>query len=98
MQIPSTNLAASVSNIGAGSRVDKTATTTESPTASAPHVESSNESNSDRDAQGQGDGLGHRPGNHAGQDKNGHSESIDAASRPAPTLPDEPPSLLDLMG
>lgn len=98
MQIPASAITASISAITTG-KAERTAAT-EAPTAQAPHVEGSEQSNPDRDAQGQGDGMG--PRSHAKHRKedspiaevNAHQDAM----LPAPTLPDEPPSQLDMLG
>lgn len=101
MQIPASAIAAGISSISTG-KADR-ASTTEAPAATPAHVEGSEQSNPDRDAQGQGDGLG--PRGRAKHTKSAHSASETAESAAlnpsaslAPTLPDEPPSQLDLMG
>ena len=97
MQIPASAITASISAITTG-KAERTAAT-EAPTTQAPHVEGSEQSNPDRDAQGQGDGMG--PRSHAKHRKE-DSPIADAAPQdamlPAPTLPDEPPSQLDMLG
>ncbi len=98
MQIPASAITASISAITTG-KAERTAAT-EAPTAQAPHVEGSEQSNPDRDAQGQGDGMGPR-GN--AKHRKVDSPVADATSPqdamlPAPTLPDEPPSQLDMLG
>ncbi|MBX3423078.1 MAG: hypothetical protein KF752_16095 [Pirellulaceae bacterium] len=87
----------------AGVAVSVSRPTTDAPpqshtsVAAEAHVEGSMASNQDRDAQGQGDGLS--DGRRAPQRP---AKSItDELAQPlqaAPTLPDEPPSQLDLVG
>lgn len=65
---------------------------------SLPHVEKSESAGPDRDAQGQGDGFDHQP-----KQPPSHEDILDVANaepphRPAPQLPGEPPSSLDIVG
>lgn len=97
MQIPASAITASISAITTG-KAERTAAT-EAPTAQAPHVEGSEQSNPDRDAQGQGDGMGPRNNAKHRKDPLPTSEVVaQDLSLPAPTLPDEPPSQLDMLG
>lgn len=62
-------------------------------------VEQSGEANPDRDAQGQGDGLGQREQQHEHDEPDLAAQAPSGElSAPAPRLPDEPPSELDLLG
>lgn len=98
MQIPASAITASISAITSGKAERPSAT--EAPTTQAPHVEGSEQSNPDRDAQGQGDGMG--PRGHAKHRKEAapvvNATAPQDAILPAPTLPDEPPSQLDMLG
>lgn len=99
MQIPSSAIAASISGMNAG-KSDRTVAA-EAPVVAAPHVESSEQGNADRDAQGQGDGIGPRTENKKRKSPGPAEHSkVDPSTdvMPAPTLPDEPPSQLDLIG
>jgi hypothetical protein len=98
MQIPASAITASISAITTG-KAERTAAT-EAPTTQAPHVEGSEQSNPDRDAQGQGDGMGPRGNGKHRKDALPTSEvaATQDLSLPAPTLPDEPPSQLDMLG
>lgn len=97
MQIPASAITASISAITTG-KAERTAAT-EAPTTQAPHVEGSEQSNPDRDAQGQGDGMGPRShAKHRKEDSTIAEAAAQDAMLPAPTLPDEPPSQLDMLG
>lgn len=97
MQIPASALAASITSVSTGKAERVSA---ETPVAAQAHVESSEQSNADRDAQGQGDGIGPRgKAKHVKDAGTVAPTSVEESfSTPAPTLPDEPPSQLDMMG
>jgi hypothetical protein len=95
MQIPSSAIAASVATITSNSKAERT-TITEAVVTTPIQVEQSGESSADRDAQGQGDGITPRDNRKKAQPVNELGNSDLAI--PAPTLPDEPPSQLDLIG
>jgi hypothetical protein len=96
MQIPSSAIAASVTSITA-SKAERAQTTETASSNTQLHVESSNQSNPDRDAQGQGDGMGPRHPGKRQSDAEFHDDPVPVDTA-APTLPDEPSSLLDLLG
>lgn len=60
------------------------------------HVDKSGQANADRDAQGQGDGLGDR--HHKKPPEPDELDESTLQQRPAPNLPGEPPSQLDVLG
>jgi hypothetical protein len=98
MQIPSSSIAASVSSIN--SRTAERAGTAEPAVlTTATQLEKSSESSPDRDAQGQGDGMGPRgQRKKSPDDETTTPDSSPQSAIPAPNLPDEPPSQLDLLG
>lgn len=65
---------------------------------SLPHVEKSESADPDRDAQGQGDGFDHHPKQPHGNDDILDVANAETPHRPAPQLPGEPPSSLDIVG
>ncbi len=99
MQIPASAIAASITSISTG-KADRAAA--EAPATATPaQVEGSEQSNPDRDAQGQGDGMGPRGKSKHPKESTTAAENASSESNlatPAPTLPDEPPSQLDLLG
>lgn len=98
MQIPSSAVAASVSTIASNTKAERSVAAEVANNAPL-HVEKSGESAADRDAQGQGDGLSPRDHRKSFSSPQTSSEtSLPVDSQPAPTLPDEPPSQLDLIG
>src|SRR5690606_14442046 len=106
MLIPSTSSAAQaasvVSQATAKDSSSEAARTSGATAAKQSAVEQTNSASADRDAQGQGDGL---PGEHrqaivdelemAGLDE---ADATDQAHKPAPSLPGEAPSQLDISG
>ncbi len=97
MHIPQINLAASMAGVTAKPVVDKQSEIAGVELHDQAHVEQSSDSNPDRDAQGQGDGIGDRRRSRSPKG-NLPSQSESNSPRPAPNLPDEPPSELDLVG
>jgi hypothetical protein len=103
MQIPGVSSAAQAASIVAqATSKDKASenqtANTSHPSAADSTVERSGEANPDRDAQGQGDGL---PGESSHPTDEMELESADDSPQPtktAPSLPDEPPSQLDIIG
>jgi hypothetical protein len=85
------------SSVGSTSVVNKADTHSPALAGNQASVERSGESSPDRDAQGQADGLAHR-GQPARKPAVPSPSKADAVLQPAPTLPDEPPSQLDLIG
>ena len=106
MLIPPTSSAASAASIAAQATAKETsaeATHTAGAAAKQSAVEKSNSASSDRDAQGQGDGLPDQPHPKIVDELEVDSSNTpDANTTPldslAPTLPDEPPSQLDIVG
>jgi hypothetical protein len=98
MQIPSSAIAASVASVASNTK-SELSTAPQAAVNSPIQVEKSAESSADRDAQGQADGMGSRNSRKQAQATPGASEPSDPQlTIPAPTLPDEPPSQLDLVG
>ena len=99
MQIPPTSAAASAAGVVSQSTSkDKSSpgSAENAVTAQQAQVEKTEEANPDRDAQGQGDGMGNR-----GSAQTKVAEDLEPEKeldRPAPVLPGEPPSQLDLLG
>lgn len=97
MQIPSSAIAATVSTISSPVKSER-ANAAEAVNTPI-QVERSGESSADRDAQGQGDGMGPRDTKKKTADAIGNPPPNNAVlDVPAPTLPDEPPSQLDMVG
>ena len=101
MQIPSTTIAASVSSLSSG-KTERNSVAADAPKENLPHVEGLQKSDADRDAQGQGDGLSPRGPRQGTKQQDAKANNTDANSAgiplPAPTLPGEPPSQIDLVG
>jgi len=103
MQIPPASSASQAASILAQSTSKDKSTSAGAADASGvqnslPHVEKSESTDPDRDAQGQGDGFDHQP-----KQPHSHDDILDVAHaetthRPAPQLPGEPPSSLDIVG
>lgn len=102
MQIPSVNLAASLSGLSGKPAPDSAHPAADSPSTQQAHVEQTGESNPDRDAQGQGDGLGRRgpskPLKKEEKPQAAPAAGLADSGATSPHLPDEPPSLLDIIG
>lgn len=98
MQIPTTSLASSVAGATSKAAQETTHPDTQNSVGFAPQVEKSEQSNSDRDAQGQGDGLTGRRARPQKPTAVASSPEATPSMAPAPLLPDEPPSQIDLLG
>ena len=101
MQIQPPLSAAGAANIAAQASNKDAATVAPASTAATATnstVEKSAQSNSDRDAQGQGDGLADRGSNSQEAEAKEPANETKPQYRPAPNLPGQPPSRLDVMG
>lgn len=98
MQIPTTSLASSVAGVTSKATQEKSQLDAQDSVGFDAQVEKSEQSNSDRDAQGQGDGLTGRRTRPQKPPAVVPSPDAILSTTPAPLLPDEPPSQIDLLG
>lgn len=103
MLIPPTSSAAQAASVVSQATAKDSSSEAARPTSAAAvkqlSVEQTNSASADRDAQGQGDGL---PGEHrptiVDELEVAGTEAADQIHVPAPTLPGEAPSQLDISG